>query len=876
MNREDLVTRVLSAVVAVVVSAGFVAAVGGAVLWARFHAAKLPADQAVAAVPNDELGVVGAVALVAFIIAGLVALIGAYALDRSGTPGERTRRGLAVLMVAEIVVAICILESNVLTGVLLGIGFAILGVFAIYLLEDLERALKGRQPDAPDRPRWAERFLRWVTRQLFANVSLVEGIRRMLVTVLLVGGVFLVSLTDEWLLVALWMLAFVALLHPWNALRPRYAPLRRLIAVALIVYGLAAVIRYHDSLAALVIAAVLLALVNLGVAQATGERFAFYGIAVFLSVVLFGGLLSYVRTRDYPKLQGVAVVMKNGDSACGLYVTETDSRLYLARVDVVGGRKKVRIVDRSGRITWLPRDQIKRSELGPLQGVIPAQANAADLRDELLQEEKKPKPDSVAGLPKASECVPEPEALPIRQTEQRKLAEQFQPRLITDRSDGFWPISVLTIFRLRRGDQGTCRQVPGECIPTTRVVKLPWTGGVNEWLDYPAANTSKEQQHEDMVGALKSEDPAKTGREYFFVTGGKGSELTSLQYWFYYQFNYQRLRLKGVTFKKAGFHEGDFESIGLLLSRDSKEPRYLWMARHADEGRPFVWSEAKLERSGGHPTVYAARGSHATYEACGRQHRFDGTKSLIDDETACSTKQLFFEPALTPLSDLAFTPWACWRGNFGYSKLKRLPREDLLLANGPQSPLWQQNFRALAAPCAVTQTPPLRPDIAGEETVDDATATTLRANGGQLDRRFDRCKEWRKPPARGVYVVACSDGMLKRYFDSGLEEIGKEQITIGRGKQQALKSVPAIYRSPNAEALDGITIKTREKATASIYAACYSNNRRVVADFGSVPLLPNRRLVIRTTGLTWSLISGTKAVRIVKPMTSARRARCDT
>ncbi len=106
MKREELVGRVVGAVIAALGSAGLVTAIGGATLWARFHAAELPADQAVAAVPNQELVVVGAVALVGFLAAGIAALVGVYALDQCGTAGRRTRRGLLTLAVAEIAVAV--------------------------------------------------------------------------------------------------------------------------------------------------------------------------------------------------------------------------------------------------------------------------------------------------------------------------------------------------------------------------------------------------------------------------------------------------------------------------------------------------------------------------------------------------------------------------------------------------------------------------------------------------------------------------------------------------------------------------------------------------------------------------------------------------
>lgn len=54
---------------------GFVALVGGAILWIRFDELGLPADRAVAALPKSVLLAVGAHTVVGPIVAGLVALL---------------------------------------------------------------------------------------------------------------------------------------------------------------------------------------------------------------------------------------------------------------------------------------------------------------------------------------------------------------------------------------------------------------------------------------------------------------------------------------------------------------------------------------------------------------------------------------------------------------------------------------------------------------------------------------------------------------------------------------------------------------------------------------------------------------------------------
>ncbi len=872
MNLQDVSVKALSALVAALASAGFVGAVGGAILWARFHAAELPADQAVAAVPQRELVVVGAVALVSFVLAGVGALVAVYALDHCGTPGPRTRRGLLALMVAEILVAVSLGGFGVAAAVLLVAGVVTAGVMLAYLVEDAAGFLRAR----PQAERRLTVLLAWARNQLFGDVRRRERVRRVVGLALGLAGLAVVARADHWPWVALWLgvtLLVVALpLVPgWTAGEASGGRLRRMLAVAVIVYGLTALLRFEGSLASVTLAALALAALNLAVARATGQRFAFYGVSVFLSVILFGGFLSYVRTRDNPKLQAVAVLMKGGRSACGLYVTETDSRLLLARVDVVSGGRKGRVLERSGRLFWLPRDQIERSELGPLQGVTDAQEHAAELRDELLAEQRlgsagaatteprSPAGGAVADVGEANECSPRPPPSPLRDTPQRDIAKRFQPRVVVDRDDGFWPTSVLAVFKLRHGERRTCRQVSDqECVRVARASQLPWIGGTGEWLEYPGANTDPEKQHEDMVRALGSRDPARTAREYFFVTGGDG-QPTSVQYWFFYQFNYQRLGLGGVPIARAGFHEGDFETLGMLLSRDSKRPVYVWMARHSRiEGRPFVWSESQLRRSGEHLTVYSARGSHATYESCTEQRRRQLPRGLINDRPQCDPRrQLVLEPQVTPLSDLAFASWGCWQGKFGHSRrARRIPHAADVFADGPVSPLWQQGFNRSFRPCERTQGAPARSG-AGEEVLDDATAATLRAHGGRLDGLFDSCAAWKKPPASGIYVVACNEQALDAFFGSGLEDMGDAAIAIrGPDGRAEAPGVPAVYRRPEAVDLDGVALTAQRATTADVYAVCYSGEHQVIREFKQVALTPGQARVLRTGNRGWTLTGG--------------------
>ncbi|MFB8350431.1 hypothetical protein [Streptomyces niveus] len=80
---------------------------------------------------------------------------------------------------------------------------------------------------------------------------------------------------------------------------------------------------------------------------------------------------------------------------------------------------------------------------------------------------------------------------------------------------------------------------------------------------------------------------------------------TAYVYWFFYPYN----RLSAVGNK----HEGDWERVAVQL-RDGK-PQAVTFAKHGSDPCSTKWSE--LNPRDGHPTVYSALGSHASYPSAG-------------------------------------------------------------------------------------------------------------------------------------------------------------------------------------------------------------------------------------------------------------------
>jgi hypothetical protein len=165
----------------------------------------------------------------------------------------------------------------------------------------------------------------------------------------------------------------------------------------------------------------------------------------------------------------------------------------------------------------------------------------------------------------------------------------------------------------------------------------------------------------------------------------------------------------------AGFNVGVLAVVvglaGARLVDRSGQPRWLYMARHSDEGEYFQWSNPRLTFDEGHPVVQAAFGRHPTYDAhCGPRLRFaHGLKGLVSDWVACGSGRFAFRASSTPLVDIAKTPWACWKGHFGVANPKearaaKLPEwspqrvsQKYYHVAGPRSPLWQAENGHLAS-----------------------------------------------------------------------------------------------------------------------------------------------------------------------------------
>jgi lysophospholipase L1-like esterase len=888
----QLAVRIAGALGGVLLTTGFVAVVGAALIWVRFWAARFPADQAVAAVGRSELLVVGAQAIGLFAGLALIAVVLLWALDGAATNSHRTRATLALLVCAELVAAVLVGGFNGRERLQLIVGFAAMAIALLIVVNALHR-VRRRSPK-----QFPEILLRmpgmWLfnlgPKQTTKKARMRRAGRRLVQTAPLVACAAAVLAASEargaWtrgivvgLVVALAALLFLlpagAARNATNKTNGYLSAARAAVAGTVLVCLLILVGRDELWLAAAAIVAVALAGLSLTVAQGSGDGFVPVAIMVFFTVCAFGAIVTCLRFLDSPTAQPVAFLLKDQTAVCGVWVGESNGRLWYARLPLVERGDVRRPAARNSALTSVERGNLLDMALGPQQDVGRAQAQAAALRRVLTLEHRIERPKNVGG------CGPaRPRQQQVEHTAERALAKRVQPELILDREDGFWPVSAMTVFTMQDRRAHLCRNVaPRRCVRVATPSDLPFNGGDGEYLNYPAAVAHVDDEKRLFLDAAGSVDPSISQREYFLVTRGKGQNAPyTVQFWFYYTYNY----LKTGLFLKAGLHEGDFETIAMLVSAKSHQPRYVWMARHATEGRMFLWDEDRLKKTAdGHLIAYAAKGSHANYESCTRQGRpLDAPFGLIDDRPQCDPEhELHLAPEATHLVDLSRVPWGCWRGNFGETTQDDLlGRTPYIIDHGPRSPLWQQKYGGTTSePCLGVRVSDTREvDTAGqtgEEVLSDRVSARLRSGAATMDAAVDQCGDWEHAPATGVFVLACDQAQLTRYLRNGLEQPAsgglRIDVTGARGVQTGPVTVPAVRRDPGHTSADRWWIGAGHTTTAEIYASCQVASGMLETRFVGVNVSPRRSLRLDThrPDHNWDLVDEAGRSALARPVT---------
>jgi hypothetical protein len=358
-NRARLLA-LLGAIAGSVGVVGFVAVVGGIVVWLRFDALNLPADAVVASIPRTDLVVIGLATLIPFIVLGGIVVLLAYSFARDNLvptrpstnvrpapgPGGATvsasREGAVwearlAQLAQETRAALTVAEDAAKVGDKRSVEDqrGRIKTASEAMTAEFLPLVPEKRPDS-EHP---ELFRLWV--QVRQTQRMIDG-----------------ALTQ-----------IEAALDQAKERRIR-GHLTRILAVV----GLAAV----ELVIALVVGPpspvqlIGLFLIGVVLSAATvfvGLRspgFAVFAVAIFVSVLLFGTATTLWRTYHTPKVQPTAILRSGRDQGLtGYFVAQTSDRVYMVRI--LGERKNSKFQHSFPRFVVVPRGNIVAMEVGPLE-----------------------------------------------------------------------------------------------------------------------------------------------------------------------------------------------------------------------------------------------------------------------------------------------------------------------------------------------------------------------------------------------------------------------------------------------------------------------------------------------------------------------------
>jgi hypothetical protein len=167
-------------------------------------------------------------------------------------------------------------------------------------------------------------------------------------------------------------------------------------------------------------------------------------------------------------------------------------------------------------------------------------------------------------------------------------------------------------------------------------------------------------------GRGEDHHPAVYARVAPAATGGAW-----LQYWLFYARQDQD---RGIV--RTGRHAGDWEMVQYRLDTRGRPAEAVYAQHSGAERCPW----AAVERRGGHPSVYVARGSHASYLRDGVRDRM-----WPDPNDEANGHGLVLRPRLVRVTATS-PPWMRWPGRWGGANARWwVPGEQ----DSPRGPAFQ-------------------------------------------------------------------------------------------------------------------------------------------------------------------------------------------
>jgi hypothetical protein len=438
-----------------------------------------------------------------------------------------------------------------------------------------------------------------------------------------------------------------------------------------VVAALAAWLFVSSWFALMVVVATVLVALDLVIASETGFTFRWFGVTVFVSVVLFGAVLSVILAYDAPRLQPAAVLRstdQTGGGIAAIYVAESSDRIYLARVDPSCRNGVPTDTPRAGtgRVFWVPRDQAVGVSIGTPERLGRALARAPILLEELetLRPTAAPQPPpaaaaGTAGADASSAAVsggaapapaapatrlsvapvcpaPKPVTPPFHGSEvtddqARMIAGRFRPWLLFDSGEQWRPLSIDAFLREEyRGREAAHHRL---CTGVS-----PLQAGCSDVTDIADFGESIQtapglarRTYLDISGFQAPEycapqrcgqppldcDDCPSSTIYYRVSAANGRFY--IDYWWFLRFNKVESRRARTTCRvrlqaaRCFDHEGDWEGVTVVTS--AQAPYVLEYASYAahDWIRRHPRAKLQIREGSERPLVFIARGTHAAY-----------------------------------------------------------------------------------------------------------------------------------------------------------------------------------------------------------------------------------------------------------------------
>lgn len=414
----DLLQRIGKTIAPALLTAGgfvgFLAFAGSVIVWTRFQAAEVPPDQVVAAYPRGELVAVASALLLVFGFVGVLAVLILFLVNPKGEASIGVSRALLGLLAVEGVAAIFLVDRPWDADKVLALELFMLPLFvALWATFLYERESLGKESGSSGKAAaWVGDTLDFVPdyllRSAFVNRTILAISLTIVVSLFLtiwlplesvaIGALFVICVgPTAWLI---WKLAVIERQEPRTLKRGEIPFERRgqvLIGILLLLGAIAPWLLLGSNwLPFSLIAAVALIAAVWRVAV-LADSFMWFGVAVFISVPLFGTITGIVRNVADPQVQPVALIREEDgpdEAIQGIYVTETDDRVYFATVATEGCTDE--LVPNSGRLLWVPKSEVVAMSIGPPQSVDDAAKTALEMSYALTPAVETPAGDHVS------------------------------------------------------------------------------------------------------------------------------------------------------------------------------------------------------------------------------------------------------------------------------------------------------------------------------------------------------------------------------------------------------------------------------------------------------------------------------------------------